>query len=554
MKTTEKTQVYIVGGGIAGLAAAAFAVRDANVAGSNVHIFEVMDIAGGALDGIGTPEKYISRGARKYNYPAYNCSWNLFESIPSLLDESVPSVTVMDEIRKFNDENPKNIKIRLVGKNQTPVKRVKKEEKTTKRIKRFDMPKIDQDSFFKFLLTPEDEMDGKKISEFFRPEYFQADRWHTWASMFGFETWHSAIEYKRYILRFAHEGWRNDATEAMVSTTFNQFDSQILPLVIWLKSQGVDFNMGCRVNDMDFKAVKDEITVSKIHYTKAGEEKEIIITDDDIVLVSNGSMVADSRAGSMDEPAPVERGKIDGSWTLWENMITSLKNARQTAGVLRSEEPIEFGDPAVFCGNIEKTKWIVFSVTGKDDRFLKLYEKFTGNADGDADLVTFKDSNWYMSVHVPKQPQFPDQPDDVIFWMGYGLIQYKEGDYVKKKMPDCNGKEILTEVCKQFGFDEDLPHILENSTCIPNMMPYDTAHFMPRKHSDRPLVVPLGSTNLAFIGQFVEIPDECVFLVESSIRSAMTGIYTLLNVDKEIPPIYKSKNIFRPPEQSPKQS
>ncbi|NVM55802.1 MAG: oleate hydratase [Candidatus Helarchaeota archaeon] len=533
MKTTEKTQVYVVGGGIAGLAAAAFAVRDAKVAGSNVHIFEVMDIAGGALDGIGTPEKYVARGARKYNYPAYNCTWNLFESIPSITN---PELVVMDEILKFNEENPKNVKTRIVGKNQTPV--------IVKRQARIDMPKIDQDSLVKFWLLPEDEMDGKKISDFFRPEFFQTNMWHVFASMFGFETWHSAIECKRYFLRFAHEFGRTKPEEAEVSTTFNQYDSQILPLVTWLKSQGVDFNMGCRVNDMDFKAVKDEITVSKIHYTKAGEEKEITITDDDIVLVTNGSMVADSRAGSMDDPAPVEMGKLDGSWKLWENMITSLKNARQTAGALRSEEPVEFGDPAVFCGNIEKTKWIVFSVTGKDDRFIKLYEKFTGNADGDADLVTFKDSNWYMSVHVPKQPQFPDQPDDVIFWMGYGLIQDKEGDYVKKKMPDCNGKEILTEVCKQFGFDEDLPHILENSTCIPNMMPYDTAHFMPRKHSDRPLVVPPGSTNLAFIGQFVEIPEECVFLVETSIRSAMTGIYTLLNVDKEIPPIYKSKNIF----------
>jgi oleate hydratase len=72
------------------------------------------------------------------------------------------------------------------------------------------------------------------------------------------------------------------------------------------------------------------------------------------------------------------------------------------------------------------------------------------------------------------------------------------------------------------------------------MMPYDTAHFMPRKNSDRPRVVPPGSTNLAFIGQFVEIPDECSFLVEASIRAAMIGIYTLLDVQREVPPIYRS--------------
>jgi oleate hydratase len=524
MKTTERTQVYIVGGGIAGLAAAAFAVRDAKVAGGNVHVFEVMDIAGGALDGIGTPEGYVARGARKYNYPAYNCTWNLFESIPSVID---PKNTVMDEIREFNEKYPKNIKTRLVGKNQTCVEQG-------------DLSATDAEALSRFYKMPESLLDGKKISDFFPPEFLQNNYWHVWASMFGFETWHSAIEYQRYLRRFVHEGGRDKPEQAKVSTTYNQYDSQVLPLVNWLKSQGVVFDMGCRVSDMDFKAARGEITVSKIHYTRAGEQKEISLTDEDVVLVTNGSKVADSRAGSMDDPAPVEMGKLDGSWTLWENMITSLKHARQTAGALRSEEPVEFGNPAVFCGNINRTKWIVFSVTARDDRFLKSYEAFTGNADGDADLVTLKDSNWYMSVHVPKQPQFPDQPEGVLFWMGYGLIQDKEGDYVKKKMPDCSGREILTEVCKQFGFDADLPHILETSTCIPSMMPYDTAHFMPRKNSDRPRVVPPGSTNLAFIGQFVEIPDECSFLVEASIRAAMIGIYTLLDVQKEVPPIYRS--------------
>ncbi len=67
MKTTKATQVYIVGGGIAGLAAAAFAIRDAKVAGNHIHVFEVMDVAGGALDGCGTSDGYVARGARKYN-------------------------------------------------------------------------------------------------------------------------------------------------------------------------------------------------------------------------------------------------------------------------------------------------------------------------------------------------------------------------------------------------------------------------------------------------------------------------------------------------------
>ena len=95
----------------------------------------------------------------------------------------------------------------------------------------------------------------------------------------------------------------------------------------------------------------------------------------------------------------------------------------------------------------------------------------------------------------------------------------------------------MTEVCHQFGFEKELPHILETSTCIPSMMPYEMSHFLPRKKSDRPPVVPEGSTNLAFMGQFVE-SGECVMLVESSVRCGQMAVYSLLGVDKKVPPVY----------------
>ena len=68
-------------------------------------------------------------------------------------------------------------------------------------------------------------------------------------------------------------------------------------------------------------------------------------------------------------------------------------------------------------------------------------------------------------------------------------------------------------------------------------MPYITSMFMPRKRSDRPLPVPRGSKNFAFISQFVEIPDDVVFTVEYSVRAAQTAVYELLGVEREVPPI-----------------
>lgn len=523
---TENTRVHIVGGGIGGLSAAAFAIRDAKVPGKNIHVYEVKKINGGALDGIGNPKKYVCRGARKYNYEAYNCSWDLYSTIPSLEN---PGKSVMDDINAFNTKYPKNVQARLVDKDKNP------DYVTT-----YGLGFRNQMAMLRLLLTPEWMIDNRRtIDDWFHPSYFQTNFWNVYASMFGFETWHSLIECKRYFHRFLHALPQMVKGTAEVSTTYNQYDSQIRPLVTWLRDQGVNFHMGCKVTDFDFTPDKKKMTVERIHYTCDGEDRTVQLDDGDIVVATIGSMVADSRAGSMTEPAELVRGKLDGSWTLWENIIGSVKAARKTAGAENPKEPEELGNPEVFAGNIDKTKWIVFSVTSSDRTFLDLYENFSGNTDGQADLLTFKDSPWLMSIHMMKNPHFPGQPDDVLYWMGYGLIQDKDGDYVKKPMAECTGAEIITEVCGQLGFTGDLPHILETSVCIPTMNPYDTAHFMPRKKSDRPLVVPKGSTNMALIGQFVEMPKECVFLVESSIRGAQTGIYTLLNVDRKVPKIYK---------------
>jgi oleate hydratase len=59
---------------------------------------------------------------------------------------------------------------------------------------------------------------------------------------------------------------------------------------------------------------------------------------------------------------------------------------------------------------------------------------------------------------------------------------------------------------------------------------------------DRPLVVPDGSTNFAFLGQFVEVPDDCVFTVEYSVRTAQMAVFSLLDIDKQATPVYEGSH------------
>ena len=166
----------------------------------------------------------------------------------------------------------------------------------------------------------------------------------------------------------------------------------------------------------------------------------------------------------------------------------------------------------------------------------------SGNEAGTGGLVTFKDSNWLMSIVLAHQPHFIDQPADVqVFW-GYALFPDRVGDYVAKPMADCTGAEILRELCGHLRSDLE---VFGDADCIPCRLPYITSMFMPRWKTDRPAPVPKTSANLAFVSQFVEIPDDVVFTVEYSVRAAQTAVYQLLKIDREIPPVTRHDKSLR---------
>jgi oleate hydratase len=506
---TDKTQLYIVGGGIAGLSAAVFAVRDAGIPGKNVHIFETRNVMGGSLDGEGSPDTaYFCRGDRKFNIEVFQCMWDLLSGIPSATD---PNTSVKDEVFEYNRTHKKNAKSRLIDKDRN------KDDVTSMGLSWGDRRKL-----ISLVLTSESKIENRRIDSWFSPAFFESNFWKVFSSMFAIEYWNDLVEMNRYVRRFMHDLDKMVKGTGEVVTPFHNYDSIVRPITQWLGERGVNLELGCKVTDLDFKPSEVEMTVERMHYERNGEQQELAVNEGDYVFVTNGSMTADSTRGSMTERAPLETGKLDGSWTLWENI------AKKRRGV---------GNPANFNARIDESKWLTFVVTSRDPTFVEKYEQFTGNKPGQADMVTFRDSNWHMSVLVPHQPHFMNQPKDVYFWGGCGLTPDERGNYVNKSMSECNGEELMTEVCRQFGFTDELPRIIANTTCIPNMMPYEMSHFLPRKRSDRPAVVPEGSTNLAFMGQFTE-SEECVMLVESSVRTGQIAVYSLLNVDKQVPPVY----------------
>ena len=157
-------------------------------------------------------------------------------------------------------------------------------------------------------------------------------------------------------------------------------------------------------------------------------------------------------------------------------------------------------------------------------------------------IVTVKDSGWLLSWTINRQPQFRDQPkDQLVVWV-YGLFSDKPGDFVKKTMRECTGKEICMEWLYHLGVPvAEIADLAEHSAkTVPVMMPYITAFFMPREKGDRPNVVPDGAVNFAFLGQFAETARDTIFTTEYSIRTGMEAVYSLLDIDRGVPEVWGS--------------
>ncbi|HBA04386.1 MAG TPA: oleate hydratase [Clostridium sp.] len=504
-------QVYFVGGGLASLAGAAYLVRDCNFKGENIHIIEGMQILGGSNDGAGDVQNgFLCRGGRMLNEETYENFWELFSSIPSL---DMVGKSVTEEILNFDHLHPTHAQARLVDKYGV-----------IQDVKSMGFNNEDRMALGKLMITPEESLDDMTIEQWFShtPHFFETNFWYMWQTTFAFQKWSSLFELKRYMNRMIFEFSRIETLEGVTRTPYNQYESVILPIKAYLNEHGVDFSINATVTDLDFRP-SNEITVTAIHVEDGNGERVIELNEGDVCIMTNGCMTDSATLGDLHTPAAfAPSAPISGE--LWR------KVANKKPGL---------GNPDPFFNHPDETNWESFTVTCKGNKLLKLIEQISTNIPGSGALMTFKDSNWLMSIVVAAQPHFKAQTmDTTIFW-GYGLYTDKVGDYVKKPMRDCTGEEMLIELLHHLHLEDQIDEIMEDVVnVIPCMMPYIDSQFQPRKMSDRPKVVPEGSTNFAMISQFVEIPEDMVFTEEYSVRAARIAVYTLFKVkNKKICPV-----------------
>ena len=526
----EKKSAYIIGTGLAGLTAAFYLVRDGQMPGNHIHLLEKLELAGGSCDGYKDVHKgFYMRGGREMDNH-FEIMWDVFRDVPSI---ETPNVSILDEYYWLNKHDPNYSLCRATVN--------KGEDAHTDKL--FKLDKDSAMALSQLFITPEANLEDKKISDVLPESFWETNFWLYWQTMFAFQKWSSALEMKRYLCRYVHHIDGLPDFSALRFTKYNQYESMILPLIEYLKKHDVDVQFGMDVKNVVIEDVDGKKTAKELIYVKDNKEQSIPLTADDLVFITNGCCTDTSCYGDQTH-APDLSHIVNGqgeSWDLWKNIAKQAKHD-------------EYGHPDVFCSDTEATNWMsatietsnediiqhIMNICKRDPRAGKVT---TGG------IVTVKDSvnNWFLSWTINRQPQFRSQnKDTVLVWL-YALHTDTEGNYIKKAMRDCTGEEICQEWLYHIGMDESkIKDYSENAcnttTCF---MPYINAFFQPRKNVDRPKVVPEGAVNFAFIGQFAETPRDTIFTTEYSMRTGMESVYTLLNVDRGVPEVWGSQYDIR---------
>ena len=518
-KNVDNKKAWFVGSGLASLAGAAFLIRDGQMSGHNITILEEQSLPGGALDGIKEPEKgFVIRGGREMENH-FECLWDLFRSIPSL---EIENASVLDEFYWLNKDDP----------NYSLQRATIEQGKDAQTNGLFTLTEKAQKEIIKIFLSTREEMENKRINEVFSTEFLESNFWLYWRTMFAFEEWHSALEMKLYLHRFIHHIGGLPDLSTLKFTKYNQYESLVLPIVTWLTNHGVQFQYNTVVHDVDFDITPTSKQATYIHWTQEGVKGGTALTENDLVFLTIGSLTENSDLGDHQTPATIKDGPAP-AWDLWKNI---------------AKKDTHFGRPEKFCSNIAETKWESATVTTLDKRIPEYIQKickrdpFSGKV-VTGGIVTAKDSSWLLSWTVNRQPHFKNQSkDQIVVWV-YSLFVEKPGDFIKKPMQDCTGEEITQEWLYHMGVPtEEIPELARTGAkTVPVMMPYVTSFFMPRQAGDRPDVVPTGSKNFAFIGQFAETKQrDCIFTTEYSVRTPMEAVYTLLDIERGIPEVFNS--------------
>ncbi|GEP23743.1 oleate hydratase [Lentilactobacillus diolivorans] len=530
-----KSKAIMIGAGLANMAAAVYLIQEGHWQGNQITFYSIDDH--GSNDGSAADEAadeywnknhpldntkgFIARGGRMLNYRTYVDLMDLLDRVPSATE---PAMTAAEDTRDFDAHHRTFDKARLMEGGKGIIDGGK-----------LGLNNKDRWYLTKLILMPdskEEELDNVTIADYFKEDQhiFQTNFWYMWETTFAFRTQSSAQELRRYMHQMIYEFTQIEHLVGVNRTRYNQYESMMLPLINYLKEQGVNIVLNRRVTDFEFKdtPMQDQITVTglKMTNTETDEVEHVDVDDDTAVIFTNGSITDSATLGDYNTPA-AENMDYGAAASLWKKATDRFYN---------------LGNPDKFFADRDASEWVSFTLTTKNHTLLNEITRITTQVPGNA-LNSFlstspitplgnKDVN--MSIVVHHQPHFTTQkPNESVIW-GYFLYPRRRGEFVEKPYIEMTGKEMAEELIGQLSKvdpgpgnimdkkQEILDSIINN---IPSYMPYASALFNNRAKADRPLVIPAHSTNLAFTGEFAEQPYQMVFTEQSAVRSGEIAAY-----------------------------
>jgi oleate hydratase len=228
-----------------------------------------------------------------------------------------------------------------------------------------------------------------------------------------------------------------------------------------------------------------------LSFTTLGRTHTLELGAHDHVLATLGSMTANAAHGDDDDPPKPDLARRDETWRLWESI---------------SRRQPDLGRPDVFTSRVQDTAWLSFTLTMTTPDLTWCISDLTGNRAGTGGLVTFRDSPWLLTLAVPRQPHFTGQVPEVQTALGYGLRLDADGDYAPVSMLRASGRQLVDELIGQFGVERRATNVRMTTSVRSVLLPYAGSPLIPRRPGDRPLPVPAGARNFAFLGQTWRYP------------------------------------------------
>lgn len=537
-------KAYMIGTGIANLAAGIYLIRDGGWSGNQITMFGLEKH--GANDGAAVADYeqeygnqslsnnrgYLAKGGRMLNEETYENLWDILRSVPSLDN---PGQSVTDDILNFDHAHPTHDVARLMDK-----KNGIRNNGGADDYNRMQFNNKDRYLLSKLMMMPEskeDKLNDISIAEWFAesPHIFSTNFWYMWETTFAFKKESSAMELRRYMNRMILEFSRINTLEGVTHTPYNQFESIILPMRKYLADQGVEFINNRKITAFNFKdtPLRDDIIVTGLEYedVESGETGKIEVDENDLVFDINGAITDSSSMGDFNTPVK-ENMEYAPSAALWKQATEHFYN---------------LGNPDKFFNDRAQSEWMSFTVTTNNHYLVNEISRITQQEPGNA-LNTWVDSNNLLSIVVHHQPHFHAQKEnETVFW-GYFMFPRKNGDYVDKPVIEMTGKEMLQELLGHLSeVDRAADNIINHEeeimdsivNVIPVYMPYASALFNQRAVGDRPDVVPKNSKNLAFVSQFAEMPFDMVFTEQYSIRAAQKAVYHFMGIpESQMTPVH----------------